>query len=177
MAGETKEYIATLEKYVKHLEDVCKANDDLIKTQTEMIYGQREQVHAHRQWTAHEYALTKTSEFYAHEQRAILNYVLERSDRARDWLRLWEALPDEQKEVYRAEAAAWLKKQRPAEGDGREILLPAPKKQLCGETHIDDPGQDRWVFCYRCGKYLGVRDLKSGQLVAAEKDLKSTRKG
>lgn len=157
-------------KYIGSLEDLTASQQALLK-------ALQEQVHSHRQWTAHERSLQKTARSHAIEQRAILMYVLERSERAKDWLRLWEALPNEQQDVYRTEAAEWMKKQpnvNPEED--REILLPAPEKHLCHETHIDDPRQERWVFCGRCGTYLGWRKLDDGSLILTDQNLKVERK-
>lgn len=171
------ELIASLNTYVKRLEEATETDRSLIANQREMIQLQREQIHSHRQWSAHERALMMASESRAIEQRAILSYVLERSEKERHWLRLWETLPEDQKEVYKAEAKAWLKANPGRCPDEcREVLLDAPKKGLCSETHLDDPLQERWVFCPRCGAYLGTRDLVSGQLVLADKDLKVVQK-
>lgn len=179
MPDETTEdkYIASLESYIKSLEEAAQSSAALISEQKEMVCLQREQVHSHRQWSAHERTLMKASESRAIEQRAILAYVLERSEKERDWLRLWEVLPKEQKDVYMAEAAQWLKDHPGKSPDEyQEILLPAPNKGLCSQAHLDDPMQDRWVFCPRCGAYLGARDLKNGQLVLADKELKVAQK-
>lgn len=119
----------------------------------------------------------KASESRAIEQRAFLWYILERSEKAKDWLRLWEVLPQAQKDVYMAEAAEWLKSNPGVvPGDLRAALLDAPKRGLCSEAHQDDPSQERRIFCTRCGAYLGAIDLVSGKLVLWDKDLKVVQK-
>lgn len=49
----------------------------------------------------------------------------------------------------------------------------AYKVLLCKEQgHLDDPKQERWVHCSRCGYYLGHRVLETGGLILSEPNLK-----
>jgi len=76
-------------------------------------------------------AMQQTADHYAIESRSTLAYIIERSDNGLDTMRLWEALPEDQKDIYRKESLTWLGKQ-PSHVDPalRARMKPAPKKEL-----------------------------------------------
>lgn len=46
-------------------------------------------------------------------------------------------------------------------------------QSVCSEKgHVDDPFQEREVHCLRCSEHLGMRDLRSGQIILNSPDVK-----
>lgn len=121
--------ISSLQKYAESLNKMCESNDKIIETQAALIEAHDSSRHAAIQGALYNQVLEKSARHYAVEQRATLAYVLERSERARDWLRLWEALPKEQQDVYRAEAAEWFGKQQTVCTPKERAMLEQPPAQ------------------------------------------------
>lgn len=122
--------ISTLQRQVDNLEMICETRKAIIDLQTSVNENQDRANHADHQLVLHSEVLEKSARHYAVEQRAILAYVLERSERAEDWLRLWATLPKEQQDIYRAEAAEWVGKQKTVcTPEERAMLEQAPNQQ------------------------------------------------
>lgn len=156
--GAYRERCELLEKWIKTNEEIERLNKDLVKGLEEqvesekayiksmearadkqaelsdgmlaLIENQSREILALSQTEIHSRAIAQTSDYYAVESRSILVYVLERTERGRDFLRLWEALPQDQKDIYDQESRAWLRKQEPhVDPELRKQMLPAPTKK------------------------------------------------
>lgn len=127
-SGAIKEsLIDALKKQVAHQEEGIKLLETVVDCDSKALENRERTIQAFEQAEMASRAMHQSSEYYAIEARSMLTYVLERSDRSRDWLRLWEALPQDQKNVYLQESKEWLGKQ-PTHVDPEiaKRMLPAP---------------------------------------------------
>jgi HD superfamily phosphohydrolase len=122
--------IEGLKKQIEHMDkgvNLLQALKEIDEKSRENLDGQ---ILALEQAEMHTRAIQQTSDYYATEARSMLVYVLERNDRSLDWIRLWEALPQDQKDVYNHESRAWLGKQPTrADPELRKQMLPPPHKK------------------------------------------------
>lgn len=124
-----QDHVTSSESLVESMKKAIESLEALVETQKKLIETQTKEILGLDQAALYSQALHQSADHYAILSRSMMVYVLERSDRAKDWLRLWEALPEDQKEVYNQESREWLGKQ-PTHAD-REItkmLKPAPKR-------------------------------------------------
>jgi len=114
---------------IQGLESEVRKADELIAVQKEKLEALEANILAIEQTGLYDQALMQTADYYAVESRSLLVYVLERSEKSRDFLRLWEVLPQDQKDVYNQESATWLGKQPPhVDPELRAKLKPAPSQ-------------------------------------------------
>jgi len=131
-----KEQVESEKAYVKSVEEKFEKQNELSNGMLSLIENQSKEILALSQTEIHSRAIAQTSDYYAVEARSILVYVLERNDRSLDWIRLWEALPQDQKNLYNQDSKAWLLKQPPhVDPELRKKMLPAPAPKP------SDPGQ------------------------------------
>jgi hypothetical protein len=126
-----EEEIENMKGMVEAYKSAFETKDALIGEMESMVDTQKQQALALEQVALHSTALSESAKYHAAECRAKLVYVLERVEKGGNWLRLWEALPQEQKDIYLAEARDWFDKQ-PEKVDPellKKLLKPPPKNK------------------------------------------------
>lgn len=115
-----------------YIESLNKANDALqavVENQKKLIEGQEREIQGLDQAALYSMAIQESAYYYAVLCRSTMVYVLERSERGKDWLRLWDALPEDQKEVYHQESRDWFGKQPTrADAETKKMLKRPPKR-------------------------------------------------
>lgn len=133
VAGLT-EQVESEKEYIKSVEAKFDAQCELSDGMIALMDTQQKEILALSQTEIHSRALSQTDKHYAVECRSILVYVLERTERGDDFLRLWEVLPKDQKDIYNEEARKWLGKQPPhVDPELRKQMLPPPQRK--GSDH------------------------------------------
>ena len=130
--GEIEAYREQTEAYAKQSE----VSERLCDNQATLIDALKDSVKTLKQRDVNTNVLSQSYRYYAALSRAMLCYVIERN-KERNWLRLWEMLPEEQKDVYLEEAKAWVKDQPSLASPELRVLIEPPAERICGVCDWD----------------------------------------
>lgn len=131
MSSSRDAVIEDLKAEVEYQKQGVKLLENVVEIDSKALAQREKSLVAFEQWALHSQVIEQTSTYYAIESKSILMYILERTARGDDFIRLWEVLPQDQKDIYKDEARKWLAQQpRHEDPELRKKLLPPPNQKI-----------------------------------------------